>query len=1305
MNSFFLKRLKTGGLLVLFLLIGSLGFSQGLEDFTNCMADGSYRDGSFLGNNDITWTYVESRDKENTAGIDGKALMLRRVADDSKVTSSVIPNGIGDFSVKLYKGFTGQGDRQVELFVNGISQGTSTGFNDYDEHIFTVSGINITGDITIEIRNITSRQVIVDDISWTAYAEGNAGPEISNITQAPESGNVDPDDTVSVSATITDPDGVASASLFWGTSSGNLPNEIDMADAGSDEYLIENDIPAQVDGTTVYYHIVAVDANAEPETTTSLEQSYTSINPKPVISNIELDPIAGTITSLAPVMVSADVTDADGIATVELNWGLSSESLGNTITMTLDTGDSYSTISEIPALANGTTVYYTITATDTRAGSTTTIERNYSVTDPSLTISEIFQSPSASSVTNNDSVSVNAEITDSADVVSAELHWGTSVGIYTDIINMSLVSGDTFGTDTDIPAQIAGTTVYYVIMATNAFPTTTNSSEYSYTVVNPVPNIANIVQMPDSSSVTSADDVSVSADVTDNDAIASVTLRWGTTSGNLPNVINMSLGALDTYTVDSNIPARADGTTIYYQIEAVDANPFPATQTSAEMSYTVTDPLVFRIPYFNGLRNGTDVDNALAVGFTFTNTEIQETSDPYTRIDVGGKIVSPIINFSQYDNLTVSYSARTFGGNTNQALTVFVSNDDGVTYDLVDTHTFTSSYQPRQTTIDLSTLNSTSGRIKFEMTGGTNSIRFRDLSIYDGYVYFNDTWNPSDPADLQDPEANIYVMDGTAVLNIATVNNITVDAGATLEIQRILNINGNVTNNGEIIFLSTSDRTGELGPVSETSNFFGTGIVTSQRYMSANRGYRMVSSAVNTSTSIHSNWQEGATSNTDNPNPGFGTHITGSTVDQTNGFDATQTGNPSMFTVDVAAQQFVPVPNTDVDTLEAGNPYLLFVRGDRSIDLGDNEAEGETILRASGTLAHGVSIQSYETTDPGQFLMFGNPYQSAVDINSVFAGSININANNYFVYDPSLGDLGGYATVDLPTGTNAQGSEANQFLQVGQAAQVANLITGNAAVVFHQVDKAPGNYTATNATGNVLSAPNMLTVQLYTTERFNNGGSVHDGFAMIFDENNSNEITPMDALKPWNFAENFGIDHNGTNLSIERRAMPEEGELYPFFSTGYQHTDYTIKIKVDGLDTSFMYLEDYFMGSSTLLESGENSYGFTVDANDPLSIATDRFAIRTEARLDVNDNHMLAGIRLYPNPLSDTTFYINAPNLNGEQLNVNITDLSGRIIYEATLDCRDNRVSVPLNTDMASGIYLVTLNHGGEAQTLRLIKN
>ena len=151
----------------------NLSFGQGLEDFTNSNATSSYSDSAFEGNNGITWSYIASRNGNNDAnssGIELPALMLRRASSGSKITSSAIPGGISNFSVKLYKGFTGGGDRQVELFINGVSKGTSTPFDDFSEYTFSVNDINISGNIVIEIVNTTPKQIIIDNISWTGFS-------------------------------------------------------------------------------------------------------------------------------------------------------------------------------------------------------------------------------------------------------------------------------------------------------------------------------------------------------------------------------------------------------------------------------------------------------------------------------------------------------------------------------------------------------------------------------------------------------------------------------------------------------------------------------------------------------------------------------------------------------------------------------------------------------------------------------------------------------------------------------------------------------------------------------------------------------------------------------------------------------------------------------------------------------------------------------------------------------------------------------------------------------------------------------
>ena len=226
--------------LLLTLLISAVSFGQGLEDFTNSNATTSYADESFVGNNGVTWTYVQSRDGNgdaNGSGIALPAMMLRRASSSSKITSSPVAGGLGNFSVKLYKGFTSGGDRVVELFVNGVSRGTSTPFDDNDLHVFTVNGINAGGNVIIELRNASpDKQIIIDDITWTAFA-GTGTPTIG--ISAPTAAQIFNPGTTSVPvefSTVNAPSGSTVNITVNGTTTTNVTSPFAVATANGQTY-------------------------------------------------------------------------------------------------------------------------------------------------------------------------------------------------------------------------------------------------------------------------------------------------------------------------------------------------------------------------------------------------------------------------------------------------------------------------------------------------------------------------------------------------------------------------------------------------------------------------------------------------------------------------------------------------------------------------------------------------------------------------------------------------------------------------------------------------------------------------------------------------------------------------------------------------------------------------------------------------------------------------------------------------------------------------------------------------------------
>ncbi|HBG70525.1 MAG: hypothetical protein A2W93_03660 [Bacteroidetes bacterium GWF2_43_63] len=100
-------------------------------------------------------------------------------------------------------------------------------------------------------------------------------------------------------------------------------------------------------------------------------------------------------------------------------------------------------------------------------------------------ITNIIQTPLFPSPVNT--VSVTADITDDGSISTAVLQWCTDGISFGNSINMNLNGAPNYIVSTSIPAQVAGTTVTYRIIATDNDGNSTTSAIYSYTVLKPEP--------------------------------------------------------------------------------------------------------------------------------------------------------------------------------------------------------------------------------------------------------------------------------------------------------------------------------------------------------------------------------------------------------------------------------------------------------------------------------------------------------------------------------------------------------------------------------------------------------------------------------------------------------------------------------------------------------------------------------------------------------------------------------------------------------------------------------------------------
>ena len=528
-----------------------------------------------------------------------------------------------------------------------------------------------------------NRNPFIDHPEYVAQIWGgetlNNPPAISNIITSPLSPK--PEDLVNVSASITDSDGmITNAILRWSLVPGSLTNTINLSNTSGNNYSTVSAIPAQADGTTVYYKLEATDDSSDVTITNEhyytvsnaasdiiiLNENFTTCPPSgwitySVASNKDwtcgdgyesINAYSGDVASndwlISPAidlnMYENEIltfkswtkyTDTGNHPAVKLKYSTNYSGAGNPtsatwteISVTLPAENSIvwtnSGNIDLSAIAESQ-VYIAFQYTSTGIGASSStqwqIDSVLIVGDENLTnqnpvISNVISNPA--NPDENQSVSVSATISDSDGTISsAKILWGLVSNTYPNEITMTENTGTYSGI---IPGQVGGAVVYFKISATDNEDSNTLSSQYSYsvnTIENENPVISGLIFSPEIP--TSSETVSVSANITDTDGtISSAKIKWGTSAGVYGNTISMS-ASVNTYS--GIIPAQANTTHIYFIVEANDNS--GGSASSSEKNYIVTNP-VNQAPEISDVQfspsNPTDLDSVL-VSSTVTDPD------------------------------------------------------------------------------------------------------------------------------------------------------------------------------------------------------------------------------------------------------------------------------------------------------------------------------------------------------------------------------------------------------------------------------------------------------------------------------------------------------------------------------------------------------------------------------------------------------------------------------------------------------------------------------------------------------------
>jgi len=535
-----------------------------------------------------------------------------------------------------------------------------------------------------------------------------------------------------------------------------------------------------------------------------------------------------------------------------------------------------------------------------------------------------------------------------------------------------------------------------------------------------------------------------------------------------------------------------------------------------------------------------------------------------------------------------------------------------------------------------------------------------------------------------------FTNNGTHIIsgNDLQLDNLVTNSDLQVEnnvfIANILKVtNGNVTINPSKTITLKSDATATafVDQVPLSSEIIGN--VTIEHYFPAKRAYRFFSSPVTTTDFIYNNWQEAGSSVA-----GLGTHITGSTIGAS-GFDATGSGSASLFTFDNSTTNWEAVADTDNTTIIAGKPYRLFLRGDRTIDLTNNNATATaTTLRTTGTLkTHQVDITDLNTT-VGSFNFIGNPYQSSVDMNLLLERSTGMNKQDVYVWDPSVNDRGAYVTVDVInnintiTGTGDSSSlSVDKFLRPNSAFFVVTTGAG-ANIAFTEADKE------ITAKSSVKSTSDLSILKLGLARRENGTTPITvDGALTYFSDSYASSIDYSDSYKFDNQDENLFLMNGQGRLSIDRRPSLSENERLPIGMNNLRGNTYQLYFDASRVTEQLFVFDKTTEIYTELTPNAITTLDFEIAEGADSS--TDRFFITSVKSTLSVDSNIAANITLYPNPYKGGQLTINSENAIESMTVVNV--LGQKLWSTNSLNNTASGFSIELPASLTTGTYLIHL--------------
>lgn len=486
----------------------------------------------------------------------------------------------------------------------------------------------------------------------------------------------------------------------------------------------------------------------------------------------------------------------------------------------------------------------------------------------------------------------------------------------------------------------------------------------------------------------------------------------------------------------------------------------------------------------------------------------------------------------------------------------------------------------------------------------------------------------------------------------ASAANPSVAIGTTLNITGSVGF-GNLNNavlktNDNLVIKSSASGTGSIADLTNNNTNSGnlvSGKVTVERYVPGKRAWRLLTAPVTAASNVKISdaWQEGAARVTSasalpnaatNPNPGYGTHITYG-YPAAPGYDQGVNGNTSIKYLNATGWSGVPAATNNGATANSGmitdQPgYLLFIRGDRSIQLSQATAAApvQTVLRVKGNLNMGqqnITLQQGQVYGSSQFRVVGNPFASTINFHKIMQNPANAAAgfiDAFYVWDATIGGtngLGGWVVLSYNSSLgryekNIAGSAVDSLGNIESGAAFLIDYTGSSStMVIRESDKGQ---SVINSMFRPVSPSNASSLR--TSILLKNSNAVNDlmdGALISFDKTFDDSCTKEDVKKLNNLNENISVQSGGNYLSIERRKHLNENDSISLKLSGLRQKNYILRLEPQNKivpNTAVAFIIDSYLPGKKMVDLNKPfDYNFSVNAN-AASYSANRFKIKVQ---------------------------------------------------------------------------------------------